>query len=80
MTTNALPILLDNLKKYDVRYILTFRLNQDLLENLFSQLRGKGGLNDKPPPLDALYKLRLIILGKNPGIVQRSRHEQIQRL
>jgi hypothetical protein len=29
-----------------------------------------GGLNDHPTPLDALYRLRMIILGKGPGMVQ----------
>ncbi|KAH0821756.1 hypothetical protein GEV33_001035 [Tenebrio molitor] len=28
------------------------------------------GLNDHPTPLDALYRLRMIILGKGPGMVQ----------
>jgi len=32
---------------------------------LFSQIRGRGN----PTPLDALYRLRMIILGKNPGVI-----------
>lgn len=39
------------------------------MENLFSQLRSRGGLNDHPSPLNALYRLRMIILGKNPKII-----------
>lgn len=53
-----------------ISYILTHRLNQDILENLFSQIRTRGGLNDHPSPLDALYRLRMIILGKNQGVLQ----------
>jgi len=56
--------------KYQKPYLLTYRLNQDLLENFFSQLRTRGGLHDYPTPLECFYRMRMIILGKNPGIVQ----------
>jgi len=56
-------------EKYNLEYILTRRLNQDALENFFSQLRTRGGLNDHPTPLNALYRIRMMILGKTPGIV-----------
>ena len=55
---------------YQKPYILTHRLNQDLLENFFSQIRTRGGLHDHPTPLQCMYRVRMIILGKNPGIVQ----------
>ncbi|KAJ8896323.1 hypothetical protein PR048_001667 [Dryococelus australis] len=47
----------------DISYILTHCLTQDIIENLFSQIRVRGGVNDHPSPLDALYRLRMIILG-----------------
>jgi len=56
-------------EEYDIKFILTHRLNQDSLESLFSQLRSRGGLNDHPTPLDALYRLPMIILGKHPGVI-----------
>jgi len=56
-------------QKYDLKYILTRRLNQDALESFFSQLRTRGGLNDHLTPLNALYRIRMMILGKTPGIV-----------
>lgn len=37
----------------------------------FSQIRGKDGFNDHPSPLDSIYRIRMIILGKNPGVVQK---------
>lgn len=43
-----------------------------MLENLISQLRTNGGLNDRPTPLSVIHRLRLIILGKTPGITQRN--------
>lgn len=56
-------------EKFNMKYILTRRLNQDALESFFSQLRTRGGLNDHPTPLNALYRIRMMILGKTPGLV-----------
>uniref|UniRef100_A0A182RMF0 Uncharacterized protein n=1 Tax=Anopheles funestus TaxID=62324 RepID=A0A182RMF0_ANOFN len=42
---------------------ILFQLNQDLLENFFSQLRQKGGTYDHPSRLH-------IILGKSPSIIK----------
>eukprot|EP00094_Tigriopus_californicus_P013854 TCALIF_13409-PA protein Name:"Similar to T Transposable element P transposase (Drosophila melanogaster)" AED:0.43 eAED:0.45 QI:0/0/0/1/1/1/2/0/323 len=49
----------------NVRYILTLRLNQDFLENFFSQLRRMSGDNAHPGPVEALRRLRILLLGKN---------------
>jgi hypothetical protein len=57
------------------------KVNQDALENLFSKIRTRGGLNDHPTPLDALNRLRIIILGKtdilqsNTNTVERTDDE-----
>lgn len=51
--------------KYDISFILTYKLNQDFLENFFSILRLNGGTHDHPSPLQALQRIRLAILGKN---------------
>lgn len=61
----------DMVEKHNIKYILTHRLNQDLVENFFSQIRTRGGLHDHPSPLDCIYRIRMIILGKNPGVIQR---------
>lgn len=41
----------------DVNFLLTKRLNQDLVENLFSQVRAKGGNNRKP----SLYEINFLL-------------------
>lgn len=51
--------------KESMSYILTNRLNQDVLENLFSYLRAMGAAHDKPSALDIRYRLRWYILGKH---------------
>lgn len=43
---------------YNMEYVLTHRLNQDVLENFFSYIRGMGGSNDHPCTLDIKYRLR----------------------
>jgi hypothetical protein len=56
-------------EQLNATYLCTHRLNQDCLENFFFQLRSRGGADDHPSPLNALYRIRMIILGKNPGIL-----------
>lgn len=51
--------------KFDIYFILTYKVNQDFLENLFAILRLNGGTHEHPSPLQALNRLRLAILGKN---------------
>ncbi|EFN62483.1 Transposable element P transposase, partial [Camponotus floridanus] len=73
ISIQSLKQLFNTLKaKYDFKYILTHCLNQDALENFFSQIRTRGGLYDHPTPIHALHRIRMIILGKNPGIVQKN--------
>ena len=50
-------------KNFQVPFILTSRLNQDSVENTFSQIRGIG--SSHPGPMDCKNRLRLILLGKN---------------
>lgn len=50
------------LKQNEIKYILTSRVNQDSLENLFSQIRGLGKFYDHPLPIDFKYRLRHILL------------------
>ncbi|KAK3924472.1 Transposable element P transposase [Frankliniella fusca] len=71
MSISSLRLLRMEMKtKFNKPFILTHRLNQDVLENFFCQIRTRGGLHDHPTPLEAIWRVRMIILGKNPGIVQ----------
>jgi hypothetical protein len=56
-------------EQLNANYLCTHRLNQDCLENFFFQLRSRGGADDHPSPLNALYRICMIILGKKPGIL-----------
>lgn len=55
--------------RYNIEYILTYRLNQDVLENFFGMIRSKGGLHDHPDRQEFKYRLRSYILGYNEGIL-----------
>lgn len=46
-------------------FILTRRLNQDCLENYFSQLRGLGANDSHPSPVKAIHRIRSLTLVKN---------------
>lgn len=49
----------------EMSYVITSRLNQDVVENLFSYIRSMGATNDRPTALDIRYRLRWYILGKH---------------
>lgn len=50
---------------FKIEYIITRRLNQDVLENLFSYPRMMGGGNDHPTPIELKNCLKWYILGKH---------------
>lgn len=52
-------------EKYGIEYILTHRLNQDVLENFFSYIRAMGTVYDHPNPASFKHRLRWYILGKH---------------
>lgn len=66
-------------KKFGFKYILTHRTNQDCLENFFCQMRGRNGPNDHPSPVECLYTMKSIILGKNPGLSSEMHSNTIER-
>lgn len=66
LSNNSLIELFQYLQnQYDLDYILTYKLNQDILENFFSYIRGMGATNDHPTAMDIKYRLRWYILGKH---------------
>lgn len=65
LSNAALKQLLEDLKDRfpSIYYIAGSRLNQDLVENFFSALRGKGGVYDHPTRSEFKNRLRKYILG-----------------
>uniref|UniRef100_A0A6P7GDH0 Uncharacterized protein LOC114336093 n=1 Tax=Diabrotica virgifera virgifera TaxID=50390 RepID=A0A6P7GDH0_DIAVI len=51
--------------RFSTKHLLTYRLNQDVLENLFGAIRAKGGLHDHPDSLQFKCRLRSYILLRN---------------
>lgn len=49
--------------QYNLEYILTYRLNKDVL-NFFSYIRAMDGTNDHPCAIDCKYRLRRFVLDK----------------
>lgn len=65
----SLQMLLEDLQcRFSTQYLLSRRLNQDVIENFFGVIRAKGGLHDHPSPLEFKYRLRSYILGRNEGV------------
>ncbi|KAJ8953431.1 hypothetical protein NQ318_023550 [Aromia moschata] len=68
LSNSALQMLMEDLnRRFGAQYLLTRRINQDVIENFFGVIRAKGGLHDHPSPLEFKYRLRSFILGKNQG-------------
>lgn len=55
--------------KYNITFLLTSRLNQDVVENLFGYLRQMGGSCDHPSPVSIKYRLRAYLLGKDSSLM-----------
>ena len=63
MNINALQIIWSVLKsEYKISFLLTSRLNQDSLENLFSIIRGRGGHRDNPGPVHFQSAFKQVIV------------------
>lgn len=61
--------LYKELSRQGLRFILTSKLNQDCLENVFSKMRSLG--TSHPGPADILTKMKLLLIGANvQGIVE----------
>ncbi len=62
------------IKNFKVNYILTYKLHQDSVENIFSQIRGMGHQYGHPTPVEASNRLRLILLSKNLSQIKFSKN------
>lgn len=63
--------------RYNIQFILTYRLNQDVLENFFGIIRSKGGLHDHPDRQEFKYRLRSYILGYNEGVLCKNANVEV---
>ena len=69
----SLPGLLSDVRQLGVTYIKTARLNQDLVENCFSQMRAMGGANPHPNAVEAQTRLRFLMMAPQPIIAAGSK-------
>lgn len=65
-------LFIDMKSDFGIRYILTYHLNQDPLESLFSIIRAIGGLYDHPTALQFKYRLRNYLMGRNDDIISEN--------
>jgi len=54
--------------RYDVSYILTARLTQDALENIFSRIRAMCSQSSNPTPFEVKNRIKLLLLGATLSI------------
>lgn len=58
--------------RFNVQWVMTTRVNQDHLENLFSQIRGLGATYDHPGPVETLNRIRLLMIGHSEATARFS--------
>ena len=61
-----------------LEYIMTSHLNQDCVENAFSQLRGMCGPNTTPDAVEARVRLRIMLMAPSPLAAVQSRSLPVQ--
>ena len=65
-SSKSLISLFDELKeRYEMSFILTSRLNQDLVENFFSRIRALGGTHTQPNALEFMQRFRLLVISNS---------------
>lgn len=70
ISSKSLSKLYQMLKeKYNVSYLLTYRLNQDCLEHFFSCLRQMSGSWDHPSPLETKHRIKKYLLGRETHLM-----------
>ena len=58
--------------RFQLRYLLTARLNQDLVENFFSRIRALGLTFDHPGPVSCKNRIRILTITKEAEIVVKT--------
>ena len=70
ISCHSLVSLYDTLhNRYDIKYILTRRLNQDVVESFFGVIRQMGQCYDHPTPLSFQNRIKLYIMGKDTQVL-----------
>ena len=59
----------DLVKNGSFTYLLTKRVNQDCLENLFSRIRGMCGANAHPTCVEFIRRIRILLIGGYAGVL-----------
>ena len=57
------------LKQEGLDYFLMTKVNQDVIESLFSCVRGSGGSNSHPSSVDTINRIRKLCVSKNVDFV-----------
>ena len=63
--------LWEELRQEGFSYLLTHKLNQDFVENLFSAIRGMGGSDTHPDPVTFCNRIRILKIQPNFDAVKR---------
>lgn len=69
--------LFNDLKSNGYSFLMTSKLNQDVLESHFSLLRGLGRFYDHPDPVAVTQRTKALLLGKNASNLFKTGNIQV---
>jgi hypothetical protein len=82
-TCTALQMLYEAIREEfpdDEVALLTYRINQDILERFFSLFRAAGsGHNTHPDPLEAKRRMKWLIFGRNVRSILKSKNTNVSQ-
>ena len=56
---------------YNIKFIMTTKLNQDCLDNFFACIRQMSGFSDHPDAINFKFRLKKYLLGKEVVIATK---------
>lgn len=66
-------------ERFSMTHVLSYRLNQDVLEKIFSQIRAIGRTYDHPTPLEFKYRMKSQIISRNSQILSSGTNVELDR-
>lgn len=56
-------------KDYNISFVMTYKLNQDVLEHFFAYMRQLGGRYEHPSPVSVKHRVRSYLVGKKSSLM-----------
>uniref|UniRef100_A0A182F698 Uncharacterized protein n=1 Tax=Anopheles albimanus TaxID=7167 RepID=A0A182F698_ANOAL len=62
-------------EKHQIQALFTRKLNHDVLENFFAQIKQVDEMYDHPSPMKCLHRIRMMLFGKPPPVLHNPSYD-----